>query len=58
MLGGKRLVCGMGPKGGWKEGVWRRRGGGNTSFIGAVVSGIAVCVVEEKGTEEGREAEY
>lgn len=28
-----------------------------TSFVGAVVSGVAVCVVEEEGAEEGGHTE-
>jgi hypothetical protein len=28
------------------------------SFVGAMVSCIAVCIIEEKGAEEGWETEY
>jgi hypothetical protein len=32
--------------------------GGGTSFIGAMISSIAVCVVEEEGAENGTNTEY
>ena len=35
----------------------RKRVEGQTSFIGAVVAGVAVCVVEQEGAEERRDAE-
>jgi len=41
---------------GRKEGIIRNCGE-STSFIGAMISGIAVCVVEEKGTEKGTNTE-
>jgi hypothetical protein len=34
-----------------------RHCGGSTSFIGAMISGIAVCVVEEEGAEKGTNTE-
>jgi hypothetical protein len=40
---------------GRKEGI--RNCGERTSFIGAMISGIAVCVVEEEGTEKGTSTE-
>lgn len=58
------MLGGMLAGGLWK---WEREGvhfgggegrGRGTSFVSAVVAGVAVCVVEEKGAEEGRDAEY
>jgi hypothetical protein len=48
----------MGEEGEWMEELAGSRKGrrGSTSFIGAVVAGVAVCVVEEQGTEERRDA--
>jgi hypothetical protein len=36
---------------------WGRHCGGSTSFIGAMISGIAVCVVKEEGAEDGTKTE-
>jgi hypothetical protein len=63
MLGGVNWVWGGASGKGRKRQDARGDGtesenGGSTSFIGAVVAGVTVCVVEEERAEEGRDAEY